>query len=273
MQFYAVARLLCSPRLLLSTRQTGPIPGTPSCGLQLSAVVNDDGSAKAMPDRPKRPMNTYIRFVQSIRSSLISDNPKASPTEISKLAAVKWQGLDQASKTKLEEEYKREQAVWLQKNAKYLSQLTDSQKEELKLERQQKHDNKVKRDQKRMMKDLGRPKRPMNGFLRFCSKNKPVQGLSTEDNKMQMKNLGMQWKRLPEVEKERYTKEAEVDMKRYQEEMKQWETKMLASDKLEAVRRKNVLLPSSPMSPSPAKRGPTVEATHMGKPKKSTTRP
>uniref|UniRef100_A0A182TCJ6 HMG box domain-containing protein n=1 Tax=Anopheles maculatus TaxID=74869 RepID=A0A182TCJ6_9DIPT len=208
-------------------------------------------------------MNAYIRFVQGIRSSLASANPKASPTDISKLAAVKWQSLDQASKAKYEEEYKREQAVWLQKNAKYLSQLTDAQKEEIKLERQQRNEGKVKREQKRLLKELGRPKRPMNGYLRFCAQNKPALGLSKEDNKMQMKNLGMQWRRLSDAERERYSKEAEADMKRYQEEMKQWEDKMLASENMEAVRKKNVLLPPSPAS-AMAKKGVTPVAGSGG---------
>uniref|UniRef100_A0A182X165 HMG box domain-containing protein n=1 Tax=Anopheles quadriannulatus TaxID=34691 RepID=A0A182X165_ANOQN len=273
MQLNAVARLFYSPRLLLSTRQPGSLSSVPSCGLHATATLNDAGTAtKSVPEKPKRPMNTYIRFAQSIRSSLASANPQASPTDISKLAAVKWQSLDQASKAKLEEEYKREQAVWLQKNAKYLSQLTDAQKEEIKLERQQRNEGKVKREQKRMLKELGRPKRPMNAYLRFCAQNKPAPGLSKEDNKMQMKNLGMQWKRLPEGERERYTKEAEAEMKRYQEEMKVWEDKMLAAENVIAVRKKNVLLPPSPASVKAKKGGiPVVDSAPVAKPKKPTS--
>lgn len=267
MQLNTVARLLYSPRLLLSTWQTGQPAAVQSAGLHLTTSLN---IASSTPERPKRPMNAYIRFVQSIRSSIASANPKASPTDISKLAAVKWQSLDQASKTKFEEEYKSEQAVWLQKNAKYLAQLTDAQKEEIKLERQQRNEGKVKREQKRLLKELGRPKRPINGYLRFCAHNKPVLGLSKEDNNMQMKNLGMQWRRLTDAEKERYNKEAEADMKRYQDEMKQWEDKMLSSEKVEAVRKKNVLLPPSAASTVAKKGGmPVVEAGGLTqKPKK-----
>lgn len=39
--------------------------------------------------------------------------------------------LDSAAKAKHEDEFKKEQAVWLQKNAKYLSQLTDQQREDI----------------------------------------------------------------------------------------------------------------------------------------------
>uniref|UniRef100_A0A182NB24 HMG box domain-containing protein n=1 Tax=Anopheles dirus TaxID=7168 RepID=A0A182NB24_9DIPT len=279
MQFNAMARFLCSSRLLLSTRQTStPFAAVQISGLHSTTCLNVDGTSKAMPEKPKRPVNAYIRFAQSIRSSLATSNPKASPTEISKLAAVKWQTLDQASKTKLEEEFKREQAVWLQKNAKYLSQLTDAQKQELKAERQLRADEKVKRDQKRLLKELGRPKRPLNSFLLFCAQHKPVSGLNKEENKVQMKNLGLQWKRLPESEKERYTKEAEAEMKRYQEEMKRWEDKMLASENMEVVRKRNVLLTPSPAS-SRARKGPqqvpgnVAAAAKPNKPATSTTRP
>ncbi|XP_035910900.1 transcription factor A, mitochondrial [Anopheles stephensi] len=267
MQLNTMARLLYSPRLLLSSWQTGPLASAPTAGLHSTTSLN---VAASTPVKPKRPMNAYIRFAQGIRSSLASANPKASPTDISKLAAVQWQSLDQASKAKYEEEYKREQAVWLQKNAKYLSQLTDAQKEEIKLERQQRNEGKAKREQKRLLKELGRPKRPMNAYLRFCAENKPVVGLSKEDNKMQMKNLGMQWRRLPDAERDRYTKEAEADMKRYQEEMKKWEDKMLASENVEAVRKKNVLLPPSPASTMAKKGGMPVVGSggSVPKPKK-----
>ncbi|XP_050072305.1 transcription factor A, mitochondrial [Anopheles maculipalpis] len=255
-------------RRKLSSWQTGSLVSAQSAGLHLTPSLN---VAASIPEKPKRPMNAYIRFVQGIRSSLASANPNASPTDISKLAAVKWQSLDQASKAKYEEEYKREQAVWLQKNAKYLSQLTDAQKEEIKHERQQRIDGKMKREQKRALKELGRPKRPMNGYLRFCAQNKPVLGLSKEDNKIQMKNLGMQWRRLTDAEKERYNKEAEADMKRYQEKMKQWEDKMLAAENVDAVRKKNVLLPPSPASLMAKKAGmPVVGGGGLvQKPKKS----
>uniref|UniRef100_A0A182M5H9 HMG box domain-containing protein n=1 Tax=Anopheles culicifacies TaxID=139723 RepID=A0A182M5H9_9DIPT len=269
MQFGTLTRLLYSPRLLLSTWQAGPLASAQCSGLHSTASLSVTSST---PVKPKRPMNAYIRYVQGIRSSLASSNPKASPTEISKLAAAKWQSLDQASKVKYEEEYKREQAVWLQKNAKYLSQLTDAQKEEIKLERQQRNEGKIKREQKRLLKELGRPKRPMNGYLRFCLKNKPATGLSKEENKMQMKNLGMQWRRLTDEEKEPYNKEAEADMKRYQEAMKQWEDKMLSSENVEAVRKKNVLLPPSPASAIAKKGGmPVIEKPK--KPASTTARP
>ncbi|XP_053663297.1 transcription factor A, mitochondrial [Anopheles marshallii] len=277
MQFNTLARLLCSPRLLLSSWQTGQLASAQCSGLHITTSLN---FAEAVPLKPKRPMNAYIRYVQGVRSSLASANPKATPMEIAKLAAVKWQSLDQTSKTKYEEEYKREQAVWLQKNAKYLSQLTDAQKEEIKLERQQRNEGKIKREQKRLLKELGRPKRPINGYLRFCQQNKPVLGLSKQDNKMQMKNLGLQWRQLTDAEKEPYNKEAEADMKRYQEEMKKWEDKMLSTENVEAVRKKNVLLPPSPAS-SMAKKGgipmPRINPAPAQKQKKSptstTTRP
>lgn len=273
MQLNLLVRVLNSPRFLLTSRQTVPVATTHSSGLHSTVPLKDDGDViKATTlEKPKRPVNTYIRFVQSIRTSLATANPKASPTDISKLAAVKWQALDQTAKTKLEEEYKRDQAVWLQKNAKYLSQLTDAQKQELKQERQQKQEEKGKRDHKRMMKDLGRPKRPINGYLRFCAHNKPKTGLSLEENKMQMKNLGLQWQRMSDAEKEKYNREAEEDMKRYHKEMKDWEDKMLASDNIDAVRKKNVLLPPTPVTVTKSRPAPSPA---VAKPKKpSVARP
>ncbi|XP_058057347.1 transcription factor A, mitochondrial [Anopheles bellator] len=253
MQLNSLIKLFNSTRLLVSTGQTSPfaVVATQSRGLNRTASLND-ATSKGAPEKPKRPANAYIRYMQSIRSALASANPGTSPSDISKLAALKWQALDVSEKTKHEEAYKRELAVWLQKNAKYLSQLTDADKEQLKHERQQKAEDKAKREHRRMLKQLGRPKRPVNGFLRFSAQNKSKTGMPREERMLLMKDLGQKWRNLPSSEKERYNREAQEDLVRYEKEMKLWEDKMLSTNNTDVVRRKNVLV-----EPSKTKKQPT----------------
>uniref|UniRef100_A0A2M4AYQ6 Putative transcription factor a mitochondrial n=1 Tax=Anopheles triannulatus TaxID=58253 RepID=A0A2M4AYQ6_9DIPT len=264
MQLNSLIKLFNVPRLLLSSRQSNlPLTAvaTQSCGLHLTVPL-DNATAKAGTlQKPKRPVNAYIRFAQSIRADLAKANPSASQMDLAKLTSAKWQTLDQPSKARLEEEYKRELAVWLQQNAKYLSQLTEAQKEELKQDRQQKADDKAKRDLKRTLKQLGRPKRPINGFLRFCSQYKPKPGVTQAEHKDQMKSLGEKWRSMSASEKERFNREAEEAITRYQEEMKQWEDKMLAMDNGDLVRRKNALL-----SPAAAPTGGKTRAAKKEQP-------
>lgn len=242
MQMNALVRLFSSTRLLISSRPT--LPSYPlNSGIKTSAYLSDSAASEtALPEKPKRPVNAYIRFVQIVRSSLQKENPKASPAQISKLAAVKWQVLDSASKSKLEDEFKKDQAVWLQKNAKYFGQLTDQQKQDIRQARVDKSEDKAKREHRKRVKELGRPKRPLNGFLIFCGEQKP-KSVTKEDNKSQIKSMADKWGKLSEQDKEPYNRKAADLLVKYREDIKKWEDKMIAEDNLDVVRRKHILIP------------------------------
>lgn len=252
MQMNNLVRLFNSSRLRISSRTSLPSYQL-AAGLQTTAHLSDPvASSSKLPEKPKRPINAYIRYVQSIRSSLHAKNPKASPTDISKLAAAQWQVLDAASKSKLEEEYKKEQAVWLQKNAKYLSQLTDQQKEDIRQARVEKTEEKAKREYRKKVKELGRPKRPLNGFLLFCADKKP-KNLSKEENKSQVKLMAQKWAQLSDAEKAPYNARAAEALVKYREDIKKWEDKMIAEDHLDVIRRKNIILPAMTTTAAPHK--------------------
>lgn len=243
MPVHGLVRLLNFSRLSISSRTSLPSYQL-TAGLQTSAhLTNAAASGSKLPEKPKRPVNAYIRYVQSVRSTLHAKNPKASPTDISKLAATQWHVLDAASKSKLEEEFKKEQAVWLQQNAKYLSQLTDEQKDEIRQARADKTEEKAKREYRRKVKELGKPKRPLNGFLLFCADTKP-KNLNKEENKSQVKLMGQKWSQLSEAEKAPYQRRAAEALVKYREEMNQWEEKMIAQDHLDVIRRKHIILPT-----------------------------
>lgn len=241
MQVNILSRLLSSTRLWTTNVR--------SVGLKTTAAAGEP----TLPVKPKRPVNAYIRFLQSIRPALKSKNPKASPTEISKLAAAQWQVLDLANKTKLEEEYKKEQAIWLQQNAKYLSQLTDEQKEEIRQSRVEKSEEKAKREYRKRVKDLGKPKRPLNGFLLYCQEQKP-KNLTRDENRSQIKSLSEQWSKLSETQKEPYQRRAADAVAKYRQDMLKWEEKMIAQDNMDVVRRKNVLIPAPAKDVAPPTR-------------------
>lgn len=243
MQMNVLSRLFSSTRLW-----TTNIRSTGLCsGLKTSAA---GGEPSNLPVRPKRPVNAYIRFLQNIRPALKTKNPKASPTEISKLAAAQWQVLDLANKNKLEEEFKKEQAIWLQQNAKYLSQLTDEQKDEIRQTRVEKGEEKAKREHRKRVKDLGKPKRPLNGFLLYCQDQKP-KNLTRDENRSQIKSLSEQWSKLSEAQKEPYQRRSADAVAKYREDMLKWEEKMIAEDNMDVVRRKNVLIPAPPKDIAP----------------------
>lgn len=237
-----LVRLLNSWQIFTNSR-TSLSPYQLNAGLRTSLQLSDKATSDSnVPKKPKRPINAYIRFAQSIRNTLHAQNPNASPTDVLKLAAAQWQVLDPVAKLKLEEEFKKEQAVWLQQNAKYLSQLTDEQKDEIRQAREEKTEDKAKRVYRKKVKELGRPKRPLNGFFLFCAELKP-KNLNKEENISQLKSLGQKWSQLSEAEKAPYNARAVEGMVKYREEINQWEEKMIAQDHMDVVRRKNIILP------------------------------
>lgn len=250
MQVNSLVRLFHSSRLFISSRTSLSYQLT--AGIQTSLNLSDPATSDSkLPEKPKRPVNAYIRFVQSIRSTLLAKNPKTSPTDISKLAAVQWQVLEPAAKLKLEEEFKQAQAVWLQQNAKYLSQLTDEQKDKIRHAREEKTEEKAKRQYRKKVKELGRPKRPLNGFFLFCAEHKP-KNVNKDENRSQLKLLGEKWSQLSEAEKAPYNTRAAEGLVKYREEINKWEEKMIAQDHMDVIRRKHIILPPKKESKSRA---------------------
>lgn len=244
MQVNGLIRLLNASRLCISSRTSLPSYQL-TAGIQSSAHLSDPAASgsKLLPERPKRPINAYIRYVQSVRSGLHAKNPKATPMDIAKIAAAQWHELDPATKSKLEAEFKKEQAVWLQKNAKYLSQLTDEHKDELRQAREEKTEERAKREYRKKVKELGKPKRPLNGFFLFSAGFKQ-KNLNKEENRAQIKLMAQKWSQLSEAEKAPYNARAAEALVKYREDMKKWEEKMIAQDHLDVIRRKNIILPA-----------------------------
>lgn len=231
MQVNNLVRLINSSRLRISSRTSLPSYQLVN-GLKTTSFLSDS----TLPEKPKRPINAYLRYVQTIRSSLYAKNPTASPGDISKLAAAQWQVLDAATKSKLENDFKKDQAVWIQENAKYLSQLTDQQKEDIRQARADKTEERAKREYKKKLKELGRPKRPLNGFLLYSADKKP-KNLNKDQNRAQIKQMAQDWAKMSDKEKGPYNDLAAAALVKYREDVKKWEEKMIAQDHADMVRK------------------------------------
>ncbi|XP_053695383.1 transcription factor A, mitochondrial [Sabethes cyaneus] len=242
MQAFGLVRLFNSKAFSVTTRSTTLLPYQPNCGIKTSTQLFFPASNEStLPEKPKRPCNPFIKYVQSVRASLAAKHPKAPPYEITKLAAVQWNDLDAAARMKLSEDFKKEQSVWLQQNAKYLNQLTDQQKEDIRQAREKKSEDKVKREHRKRLKELGKPKRPLNGFLRFCLEHKPNK-LNKEENLAHLKRMAEVWGKMSEEEKGPYNRQAADEMVKYRDVVHEWEEKMLTQNNLDVVRRKNIII-------------------------------
>ncbi|XP_055542392.1 transcription factor A, mitochondrial [Wyeomyia smithii] len=242
MQAFGLGRSFLSSTLFVTKRPVASLHYQQRCGIQISTNLLCPASKEStLPERPKRPCNPFIKYAQSVRTSLMAKNPVATPREITKLAAVQWNQLDTAEKSKLAEAFKEEQAVWLQQNAKYLNQLTDQQKDDIRQDRLKKLEEKSRREQRKRIKELGKPKRPLNGFLLYVLEQRP-KNLNREENSAYLKSMGERWAKMSEAEKEPYNRRAADGLAKYHNEVKQWEEKMSAENNMDVIRRKNVII-------------------------------
>ncbi len=80
---------------------------------------------------------------------------------------------------------------------------------------------------KRTKKDKDAPKRPLSAYFFFIQERR--ESLKKEkpnlDNKELIKAMGEEWNKLSDEEKKPYSKKAEADKKRYQDEIKAYENK------------------------------------------------
>ena len=80
---------------------------------------------------------------------------------------------------------------------------------------------------KRTKKDKDAPKRPLSAYFFFIQERRET--LKKEkpnlDNKELIKTMGEEWNKLSDEEKKPYSKKADADKKRYQDEIKAYEKK------------------------------------------------
>lgn len=102
------------------------------------------------PLKPKKPLTPYFRYLKEVRPQVLKDNPKFSTTDIVKLVAKQWETVDEATKKKLEDLFKKEQMDYVGLRAKYESKLTEDQKFEIKNAKMEKVESKEKRAMKKV---------------------------------------------------------------------------------------------------------------------------
>lgn len=238
MQLINLVRQFKSAKFQISSRTILPSYQRTNGFNTTSSLSNRSPPESRTPEKPKRPMNSYVRYYQSIRATLQAKNPAASTLDLTKLAAAQWKLLDAKSKSKFVDEFKKEQAIWVQKNATYLSQLTDQQKNAIREARANKLAERIKQEHRKKLRELGRTKRPMTSFLFFYHDKRPT-ALTKEQNKALLKQMAQEWARMSDEDKAPYYSRSAQALAKYREAIDKWEKEMIAQDHAEVVRHKN----------------------------------
>ena len=155
------------------------------------------------PNAPKRGKSSYIFFCVDKRQEITEENPEMSAKEIIQTLGNRWRSLSQKEKQKYVDQSNEDKQRYEKEMTSYVppENLGVSTKN---------------------TKDA--PKRGRTAYIFFCTEQRPF--LKEEDPDLNTKEitsrLGAKWKSLSDDEKSPYTKLAEKDKKRYEEEKLNW---------------------------------------------------
>lgn len=186
-----------------------------------------------IPDKPKKPLTPYFRFLRDYRQDKIKSNPEVKATELVKMGAADWAKAHASIKDKYTNEYKQDLEEYTVKMTAYNAKLTPEQQESIKEIRRLKTASKLKREIKKKSRDLHKPKRPLGPYMQFLMEKSKDE---KENMVVLMQKYKGQFQLLPDAVKQKYVQLFEDDRKRYELQMKEWEQRMIAEGHEDLVR-------------------------------------
>lgn len=104
-----------------------------------------------IPERPKKPLSPYFKFMVDNRDALQKSNPGITMSQISKKVAEAWKSLDSSKKLSYQQQYRQELEDYTKKFLQYESTLNEQQREALQIAKVEKTEDRKKRKIKKVM--------------------------------------------------------------------------------------------------------------------------
>lgn len=220
---------------------------------------------------PKRPLNSYMRFVKQQQPVVVRQNPDVKAVDIIRKVAHQWRMLTPEQKRPFEEASVSARQQFKVDLQRYQAQLSPAQSAAQAEERRMRLAKRKAVRKKRELTTLGKPKRPRSAFNIYMSEHfEEARGLTMP---AKMKFLVEEWRRLFSTQKQVYMQLAEDDKVRYNNEMKSWEEHMvdigrqdLIRDRSKVVKKKKVAMKSTAGARS-TKKTPAAAAKSKAKAK------
>ena len=162
-----------------------------------------DKGAKRDPNKPKKPLTAFMCFSMVRRPQIKEETPELSFTEIGKKLGEDWRALSDEQKVPYLERHAEDKARYEEEKANYVPD--------------PRYDKKSKR------KDPNKPKRAMSAYLYFCNAHRESVKSEFPEKTMTavQKILAERWKSTSEEDRIPYTKQADADRQRYDNEVLQ----------------------------------------------------
>ncbi|XP_031630335.1 transcription factor A, mitochondrial-like [Contarinia nasturtii] len=185
-----------------------------------------------IPERPKRPIRGYLRFVKEFFPSQKKSGKPAK--EVISLAAIEWKKFDDSQKQRYNQEFEREMAAYSRKLAAYEKCLTPDKKLAIKDAQIHLKDLKEERMERKnilnLAKENGKPNRPPNAFLLFFEDER-------SKGKTNIKQTSANYNLLSESQKSAYTQKAKDLYDEYKKSLAAWEKEMISKGLTNIVRK------------------------------------
>lgn len=193
-----------------------------------------------LPEPPKRPLAPHIRYMKHNIDINKRKFPRLSTQEIFVKTSQEWKSLTPNEKERWISEYEKEKFVYDTRYEAYMKKLTPSQVESMKNLKKKRSEDKVKRqlrrEKKKECEELGKPKYPGNAFLLYVSTldrgEAPVKEFVT--------GAARRWHILPEQAQNIYREKARKQLEQYQQDLAEWESRMLKCGRVDLVRGSQV---------------------------------
>lgn len=162
-----------------------------------------------LPTKPKRPTTPYFRFMSEVQPSVRAKNPKLKQTELTSMIGKMWKSMDDTKKQKYAKGYKEEIAAYQNEITTYKRNLSEDDVKRIREMVVEIKDRKAVVLQRKKTRDLGRPKKPTNSFVRFL--NQQTDRQSKEEYKDYVKRVSVKWNSLSDAEKEKFKPSAQEE--------------------------------------------------------------
>jgi hypothetical protein len=150
--------------------------------------------AKKDPNKPKGAMSAYMCFAAHVRDEIVKQNPGIGVTQVAKIIGAKWRELDEDAKEPFKQQSERDKERFRQEMESYVPNPEfDSGKK------------------RRKKKDPNAPKKPLSAYFLYADTRRAAIREANPELKVSeiAKQIGAEWKNLPEAQKQPFQARAE----------------------------------------------------------------
>jgi len=206
--------------------------------VNLACPSNRQFSAAAPPlEIPKKPNTPWVNFFKANLPEYREKNPGAKVSELMSKMSAEWKKLPTHTKDPMVARYEAEKV----KYQKLMDKVPEEVKAKAKAEKRQKKTIKSGRsaavELKDMLESLGKPKRPLTGYMLF-SKDRRARLTASEGQKSPtdlVTMFGAEWKGMSEAQKQPYLDKYEKLKAEHDRVMEKWTEKMSKEGKMAGI--------------------------------------